>query len=105
MQQTHTQPNPVAREVQNVVSEAQELLKSVKDESANRLGEARAKVVAQFDAARDKFGEIQASAAEGANVAMTRTDTYVRSNPWRAVGIAAAAGALIGFILSFSRRS
>ena len=30
--------------------------------------------------------------------AVDTTDTYVRANPWRAVGISAAVGALIGFL-------
>ncbi len=29
---------------------------------------------------------------------MDSTDQYVRANPWRAVGISAAVGALIGFL-------
>src|SRR4051812_49222818 len=34
---SRVQPNPVGRDVQNVVSEAQELLKTVKDEGANQM--------------------------------------------------------------------
>lgn len=92
--------NPIGRDVQNVVSEAQELLKTVKDEGASKLDEVRTKVAAQYDVAREKFGEIQTTVTDGAKVAMTSTDAYVRGNPWRAVGIAVAAGALIGFLAS-----
>jgi ElaB/YqjD/DUF883 family membrane-anchored ribosome-binding protein len=104
MQQSRPQGNPVGRDVQNVVSEAQELLKTVKDEGASRLEDVRAKVSTQVDAAREKFGEIQRSVQDGAQYAMTTTDEYVRSNPWRAVGIAAAAGAVIGFLAARSAR-
>jgi ElaB/YqjD/DUF883 family membrane-anchored ribosome-binding protein len=98
--QSRAQPNPVGRDVQNVVSEAQELLKTVKDEGASKLEDVKTKLGAQYDVAREKFGEIQTTVQEGAKVAMTTTDEYVRSNPWRAVGIAAAAGAIIGFLAS-----
>ena len=98
--QSRAQPNPVGRDVQNVVSEAQELLKTVKDEGASKLDDVKTKLSAQYDVAREKFGEIQSTVQEGAKVAMTTTDEYVRSNPWRAVGIAAAAGAIIGFLAS-----
>lgn len=94
------QSNPVGRDVQNVVSEAQELLKTVKDEGASRIDEVKARMTSQYEQAREKFGEIQTTVQEGAKVAMTSTDAYVRSNPWRAVGIAAAAGAIIGFLAS-----
>ena len=96
--QNRVQANPVGRDVQNVVSEAQELLKTVKEEGATQLDAVRGKVQQQYEAARDKFGEIQTTVTEGAKVAATSTDAYVRSNPWRAVGIAAVAGAVIGFL-------
>jgi ElaB/YqjD/DUF883 family membrane-anchored ribosome-binding protein len=98
--QSRAQPNPVGRDVQNVVSEAQELLKTVKEEGATQMDAVRTKMQQQYEAARDKFGEIQTTVTEGAKVAATSTDAYVRSNPWRAVGIAAAAGAILGFLAS-----
>lgn len=96
--QSRVQPNQIGRDVQNVVSEAQELLKTVKDEGATQLDAVRGKMQAQYDVAREKFGEIQSTVTEGAKAAATSTDAYVRSNPWRAVGIAAAAGAVIGLL-------
>src|SRR5512138_2595831 len=103
MRSTSSQTNQVGRDVQNVVTEAQELLKTVKDEGASQLDAMKQKVNAQMDVAKQKFGEIQQSVTDGAELAMTSTDAYVRSNPWRAVGIAAAAGALIGFLAARSR--
>jgi ElaB protein len=94
------QANSLARDTQNVVSEAQELLKTVKDEGASKLDQVRTSMNAQLDTAKQKFGEIQATVQDGAKVAYTTTDEYVRANPWRAVGIAAAAGAIIGFLAS-----
>jgi ElaB/YqjD/DUF883 family membrane-anchored ribosome-binding protein len=102
--QSRSQANALGRDVQNVVSEAQDLLKTVKDEGASRIDEVKSKMASQYDAAREKFGEIQTTVQEGAKQAMTTTDEYVRSNPWRAVGIAAAAGAIIGFLASRSGR-
>ena len=96
--QTRTQPSPIARDVQNVVSEAQELLKTVKDESVSRIEDVKSKVALQYDNAREKVGEIQTSIEDGAKQAVSSTDAYVRANPWTAVGIAAAAGAIIGFL-------
>lgn len=98
--QSRAQNNPLGRDVQNVVSEAQELLKTVKDEGASRVDEVKSRVSGQYEHARARIGEINTTVQEGAKVAMTTTDEYVRSNPWRAVGIAAAAGAIIGLLLS-----
>jgi ElaB/YqjD/DUF883 family membrane-anchored ribosome-binding protein len=98
--QSRIQSNPVGREVQNVVNEAQELLKTVQTEGSNKLDEVKTKVSAQYDAAREKLGELQTTVQEGAKAAVDTTDAYVRTNPWTAVAVAAAAGAVIGFIAS-----
>ena len=95
-----TTPNPVARDIQNVVSDAQDLLKTVQNEGEGKLNEMRGKVQAQIDAARQTLSELQATVSDGAKVAMNTTDEYVRANPWRAVGISAGIGALIGFLIA-----
>jgi ElaB/YqjD/DUF883 family membrane-anchored ribosome-binding protein len=95
--QSRAQPN-VGREVQNVVNEAQELLKTVQSEGASKLDEVKSRMSAQYDHARARLGDLQATVQEGAKVAVDTTDEYVRTNPWTAVCIAAAAGAVIGFL-------
>src|SRR5438552_19093130 len=92
--------NPIARDIQNVVSDAQELLKTVQAEGESRLADVKSKVNTQLDIAKQKLGEMQTTVADGAKVAVDSTDAYVRANPWRAVGISAALGALIGFLAS-----
>lgn len=92
--------NPIARDIQNVVSDAQELLKTVQSEGEGKLTEVKVKVQAQLDNARQMLGQLQTTANDGAKVAIDTTDAYVKSNPWRAVGISAAVGALIGFLLA-----
>ena len=89
---------PIARDIQNVVTDAQELLKTVQAEGETRLADVKSRVQGQLDVARQKLGELQESVQDGAKVAIDTTDAYVRSNPWRAVGISAALGALIGFL-------
>ena len=62
MRSTTTQSNQVGRDVQNVVTEAQELLKTVKEEGASQLDAVKSKVSAQLDTAKQKFGEIRIEA-------------------------------------------
>ena len=89
---------PIARDIQNVVSDAQELLKTVQSEGESKLSDVKVKVQAQLDSAKQMLGQLQTTVNDGAKVAIDTTDAYVRSNPWRAVGISAAVGALIGFL-------
>lgn len=96
--QSRATPNVVGRDVQNVVNEAQELLKTVHTEGANRLDEVKTKMSAQYDVARARLGDLQTTVVDGAKAAVDTTDEYVRTNPWTAVCVAAAAGAVIGFL-------
>jgi ElaB/YqjD/DUF883 family membrane-anchored ribosome-binding protein len=90
--------NPIARDIQNVVSDAQDLLKTVQAEGESKLGDVKAKVQQQLDSARQMLGQLQTTVQDSAKAAADTTDAYVRNNPWRAVGISAALGALIGFL-------
>ena len=101
---TATNLNALGRDVQNVVSDAQELLKTVQGEGVSQLADAKAKVLTQLDATRRKFGEIQQTVQDGAKVAMSETDAYVRGNPWASVGIGVALGAVIGYLASSAAR-
>ena len=103
--------SPIARDIQNVVSDAQELLKTVQTEGESKFADVKSKMQTQLDSAKDKMqtqldsakqtlGELQTAVQDGAKVAVDSTDAYVRSNPWRAVGISAALGALIGFLIA-----
>ena len=92
--------SPIARDIQNVVTDAQELLKTVQSEGEKGLADVKTKVQAKLDNAKQMLGQLQTTVQDGAMVAVDTTDAYVRSNPWRAVGISAALGALIGFLLA-----
>jgi ElaB/YqjD/DUF883 family membrane-anchored ribosome-binding protein len=43
---------------------------------------------------------MQGSAAEMGEEAVKATETYVRENPWQAIGIAAGVGLVLGLLIS-----
>ena len=92
--------NPIARDIQNVVSDAQELLKTVQTEGQSKLAEVKGQVQVKLDSAKQMLGELGTQVQDGAKQAMDTTDAYVRANPWRAIGIAAGVGALVGFLIT-----
>jgi ElaB protein len=103
--------NPIARDFQNVVDDAHELLKTVQSEGEASLGQAKSKVAGTIeaaasklagtvDAAKSKLVDYQACATEAGKKYAAQTDDYVRSNPWQAVGIGAAFGALLGLLIA-----
>ena len=97
-------PDALGKDIQNVVSDAQELLKTVQSEGQSKLADVKAKVATQVDTAKEKFGEIQQTVQDGAKLAMNETDQYVRSNPWTSIGIGVAIGAVIGYLASSAAR-
>jgi ElaB/YqjD/DUF883 family membrane-anchored ribosome-binding protein len=91
-------PNALGRDIQNVVSDAQELLKTVQTEGESKLADIKGKASAQLETAKQKYGEIQQTVQDGAKLAINETDQYVHSNPWTAIGIGAAVGVVIGYL-------
>ena len=50
--------------------------------------------------AKEKLGDVQEVVADRAKAAARATDDFVHDNPWKSVGIAAAAGFLIGLLVN-----
>jgi ElaB/YqjD/DUF883 family membrane-anchored ribosome-binding protein len=94
------QNSPIARDIQNVVTDAQELLRTVQSEGQSKLTEVKGQVQAKLDNAKQMLGQMGTQVQDSAKQAMDTTDEYVRANPWRAVGISAAFGALVGFLIA-----
>jgi ElaB/YqjD/DUF883 family membrane-anchored ribosome-binding protein len=75
---------------------------------SDKAAEARVKVQDSLKVAQDKLGEVQENVKTKGQEAFTVTDSYVRDNPWNAVGIAAGVGFLLGIGFTagaFLRRS
>jgi len=88
----------LTQEFNTVVTETEQLLKSLASASGDRTGALRDGVVEGIAAAGERLGELRAQALERANAAGEATDAYVRDNPWRAMGIVAAVSGLAGLV-------
>jgi ElaB/YqjD/DUF883 family membrane-anchored ribosome-binding protein len=73
-----------------VVEDAEELLKATAGQGGDKLAEGRAKV---------RIAEAQAALLAKTREAAKATDVYVHDNPWEAVGVAAAAGFIVGWMV------
>ena len=56
---TNTNSNPIARDIQNVVSDAQELLRTVQSEGSTKLTEVKGQVQAKLDNAKQMLGQLE----------------------------------------------
>jgi ElaB/YqjD/DUF883 family membrane-anchored ribosome-binding protein len=79
-----------------VVTDAEELLKLTANQAGERLNVARGKVEESLHTAKAQLTEVEHLMLARGREAVEATDTYVKSNPWKAVGIAAGAGLIFG---------
>lgn len=90
-----------------VVADAEELLRATAGQAGDKLTEkmstTRERIQENLAAAKERL-----VAAEEAVVAKTKqaakaTDEYVHENPWKAVGIGAGVGLIVGMLISRGR--
>lgn len=90
------------RDLNSVAGQVQNLLERMGDEGSERLESLRDRVSTAASTlaagARDKLSSLDVR--DSARQAARYTDAYVRDNPWRAIGIGAIAGLLIGYLVS-----
>jgi ElaB/YqjD/DUF883 family membrane-anchored ribosome-binding protein len=79
----------VARSIEGTAAEAGEMVRDV----GNRIS-------GKMQNARQSLTQAQTAVTDGARQAAELTDEYVRMNPWKSLGIAAAAGLLIGVLMA-----
>lgn len=95
-----TSTDKLFEDLKAVVEDAEALLSATAGQAGDRIAEARSRAEATVKAARKRMGDLQEDVIEQTKEAAEQAEEYVRSNPWQAVGIAAAVGVIIGLMLS-----
>jgi len=83
-----------------VVADAEELLRATASQAGEKVSAARERIQASLATAKVKLTEAERALLEKSKLAARATDDYVHENPWQAVGIAAAAGLVLGVLIS-----
>ncbi len=83
-----------------VVADAEELLRATASQAGEKVSAARERIQASLAAAKVKLTEAERALLEKSKLAAKAADEYVRENPWQAVGVAAAAGLVLGVLIS-----
>ena len=86
----------LVEDVKVLSKDVQELLKATASVVGDKAAEARVKVEESLKVAQDKLSVVQENVKAKGQEAFNVTDSYVRDNPWNAVGIAAGIGFLLG---------
>jgi ElaB/YqjD/DUF883 family membrane-anchored ribosome-binding protein len=83
-----------------VVADAEELLRATASQAGEKISAARERVQASLATARAKLIEAERALVDRTKQAAKATDEFVHEHPWKAVGIAAAAGFVLGVLIS-----
>jgi ElaB/YqjD/DUF883 family membrane-anchored ribosome-binding protein len=96
---TDVNKDKLVADLKLVVADAEELLRATASQAGEKVSAARERIQASLASAKVKLGDAERAALEKAKEAAKATDEYVHENPWRAVGIAAGVGLLLGLLI------
>ena len=82
-----------------VVNDAEELLRATASQAGEKVSAARERIQDSLHKARVKLAEAEDVVVQKGKLAARATDEYVQENPWRAVGIGAGVGLIIGLLI------
>jgi ElaB/YqjD/DUF883 family membrane-anchored ribosome-binding protein len=99
MTDTQVAREKLMKDFNEVVSDTEQLLKSVTSAGSEKTQALKASVEQSLKVARDRLRELQDEAADRTRIAAKRTDEYVHANPWQSIGAAAAVAAVAGLVL------
>ena len=81
-----------------VVSDAERLLRATAHHTGEEVEEARARAEESVSHAKERLTGLDEHALESAETLASDADSFVRGNPWQAVGIAAGIGLVLGLL-------
>lgn len=89
----------LAQDLKIVISDAEDLLRATAGQAGEKVAAAREKIQDSLHRAKLKLAGVEDVIIDKSKQAARATDEYVHDHPWRAVGIAAGIGFVIGLLI------
>ena len=83
-----------------VVADAEEILRATAGIAGEKMGDLRERIGESLRDAKLRLADAEVAMVDRTKAAARATDDFVHENPWRAVGVAAFVGLLLGAIIS-----
>lgn len=90
----------VQSDMRTLVRDAQDLFREATTATGEKADALRARGLTLLDTALAKAQDVQAAALETGKEMAETADNFVQENPWKAVGIAAGVGLLVGVLIA-----
>ncbi len=86
-------------DVNRALSGAEDMLAQAANSTGEEAAELRGRALEQLRALQGRLQDAHAAALRQSKAAARATDDYVHDHPWRAIGVAAGVGVLIGLLI------
>jgi ElaB/YqjD/DUF883 family membrane-anchored ribosome-binding protein len=86
-------------DLKQVIADAEELMVATAHQTEGKIAELRARINDNLRAARYKLADAEAAVKAKTREVAHATDDYVHENPWKAVGVAAGVGLVVGLLI------
>ena len=96
---TEVTKDKLAADLKVVIADAEELLKATASQAGEKVAAARVKIQDSLDTAKVKLARMGEAGVDKAKEAARATDDFVHEHPWKAVGIGAALGVIVGMLI------
>lgn len=100
MHVTNSHKEKLMHDLNQVIKDAEELLKSADQQSGEGFKSAKEKFESTLKNAKAEIARVEDLVINRTKETLHTTDVYVKENPWQSVGIAAGVGLLIGLLIS-----
>ena len=91
---------PLKGEFHNFLEDIEDLFKETTHLSGDELARAKAKLSKRVAAAKESISEVGEDISYQAHKAADVTNDYVHDQPWKAIGVGAVVGLLLGVVLA-----
>lgn len=99
-ERTKNAASAVSEEFHHFLSDIEDLVKQTTTLTGEDLARARAKLSERVSAARESVEEMGDSVVKRVRQGAADTNAYVHEEPWKAIGVGALVGLLLGVVLA-----
>ena len=89
----------IVSDMKVVVADAEEILRATAGAAGEKVSELRERIQDRLRDAKIRLADAEAALVDKTKAAARATDDFVHETPWKAVGIAAGIGLLLGVII------
>jgi ElaB/YqjD/DUF883 family membrane-anchored ribosome-binding protein len=97
--ETAVNKDKLVQDLKIIIGDAEELLRVTASQAGEKATAAREKIQDSLHRAKVKLAEAEDAVVDQTKQAARATDEFVHEHPWKAVGIGAGVGLIIGLLI------